>query len=91
MCGKLVITAVHGGVGLVRLNRPRFLNALCDVLIGELRHALDGFEANEAIGAIVVTGTDLCDPRARFEAVRHAQLNLAAGSQFDEMVGERLR
>jgi enoyl-CoA hydratase len=57
---KFVITELHGEVGLIRLNRPPYRNALCADLIGELRRALDGFEADEAIGAIVLTGSHLC-------------------------------
>jgi enoyl-CoA hydratase len=34
------------------------LNALCDVLMRELGAALDGFEADVAIGAVVITGSD---------------------------------
>jgi enoyl-CoA hydratase len=45
-------------VGLITLNRPQPLNALNDQLIGELNLALDGFEADETVGAIVVTGSE---------------------------------
>jgi len=48
----------HGHVGLVRLNRPKALNALCTPLMDELSRALDDFEADEAIGCIVITGSD---------------------------------
>src|SRR5205085_6742927 len=39
------------------LNRPQALNALCDALVRELGAALDGFERDEAIGAVVITGS----------------------------------
>jgi enoyl-CoA hydratase len=45
-------------VGIIRLNRPQALNALCDALIAELNHAFDALEADNAIGAIVLTGSD---------------------------------
>jgi len=45
-------------VGLVRLNRPDALNALNAQLIAELTRALDDFEADEGIGAVVITGND---------------------------------
>jgi enoyl-CoA hydratase len=45
-------------VGLITLDRPKALNALCAALIEELGRALDGFEADPAIGAIVLTGSD---------------------------------
>lgn len=43
-------------VGLIRLNRPKALNALCSGLITELNQALEAFEADPAVGAIVLTG-----------------------------------
>lgn len=48
----------QGHVGIVRLNRPKALNALCDALVAELGLALDAFEADENIGAIVLTGSE---------------------------------
>ncbi|NXK56612.1 ECHM protein, partial [Chauna torquata] len=48
----------RGSVGLIRLQRPQALNALCDGLMEELRRALDAFEADAQVGAIVITGSD---------------------------------
>ncbi len=48
----------EGRVGIVTLNRPQALNALNSQLIGELTCALQGFEADEGIGAIVITGSE---------------------------------
>ena len=48
----------HGHVGIVRLNRPKALNALCAALVSELGLAFDEFEADENIGCIVLTGSD---------------------------------
>jgi enoyl-CoA hydratase len=45
-------------VGLITLNRPKALNALNDALMDELGQALLAFDADEAIGAIVLTGSD---------------------------------
>ena len=53
-----ILTETRGAVGLVTLNRPKALNALNSALMAELREALDGFEADDAIGAIVVTGSE---------------------------------
>ena len=53
-----ILTETRGAVGLVTLNRPKALNALNSALMAELREALDGYEADEAIGAIVVTGSE---------------------------------
>lgn len=43
-------------VGLIQLNRPKALNALCKGLILELNQALQAFEEDPAVGAIVLTG-----------------------------------
>lgn len=48
----------RGKVGLITLNRPKARNALNSELIAELNRAVDGFEADEKIGCIVVTGSD---------------------------------
>jgi enoyl-CoA hydratase len=53
-----VIVETHGRVGLIRLNRPQVLNALSTPLIEDLNAALEAFEADPAIGAIVLTGSD---------------------------------
>ena len=45
-------------VGLIRLNRPQVLNALSTPLIEDLNAALEAFEADPAIGAIVLTGSE---------------------------------
>src|SRR5947209_13600552 len=60
----------HDKVGLVRLNRPQALNALNSALIDELGVALDGFERDNNIGCIVITGS----PKA-----------FAAGADIKEM------
>jgi enoyl-CoA hydratase len=46
----------RGAVGIITLNRPQALNALNAALITELASALDNFESDAAIGAIVLTG-----------------------------------
>ncbi len=53
-----IIVETHGAVGLIRLNRPKALNALSPELMVELTHALDTFEADEAIHVMVLTGSD---------------------------------
>lgn len=45
-------------VGFIQLNRPKALNALCDGLMKEVGSALDMFEADGGVGAIVITGSD---------------------------------
>ncbi len=53
-----LLTEVRGRVGLVTLHRPKALNALNDELMNELGHALLAFDADDGIGAIVLTGSD---------------------------------
>ena len=48
----------RGHVGLIRLNRPKSLNALCATLMTELAAALDQFELDEEIGCVVLTGSE---------------------------------
>ena len=48
----------RGDVGFIQLNRPKALNALCDALMLEVNQALDAFEADGEIGAIVITGSE---------------------------------
>ena len=49
-------TETHGRVGLIRLDRPKQLNALNDALMDQLGDALLMFDRNPDIGAIVLTG-----------------------------------
>jgi enoyl-CoA hydratase len=68
-----ILTETHGRAGLIRLNRPKALNALNNTLIQELMDALAAFDADPAIGAVVLTG----DERA-----------FAAGADIKEMMDE---
>jgi enoyl-CoA hydratase len=51
-------TETKGRVGIIRLDRPKALNALCAELVRELGQALDAFEADPGIGCMVLTGSD---------------------------------
>jgi enoyl-CoA hydratase len=53
-----IIVETRGNVGLITLNRPAALNALNAALIAELTTAIDGFEADDKIGCIVLTGSE---------------------------------
>jgi enoyl-CoA hydratase len=72
MAYQNILVETRDAVGLIRLNRPAALNALCAALIRELGRALDAFETDDAIGAVVITGSD----RA-----------FAAGADIKEMSG----
>jgi enoyl-CoA hydratase len=67
-----ILVETRGPVGLITLSRPKALNALCDALVREMGTALDGFESEDKIGAVVITGSD----RA-----------FAAGADIKEMSG----
>ena len=73
MAYEHILVETRGAVGLITLNRPAALNALCAALIEELDAALDAMEADDAIGAIVLTGSDKA---------------FAAGADINEMAGK---
>ena len=53
-----ILVERHGSVGLIRLNRPAALNALNTPLIDELNSVLHEFEKDNAIGCVVLTGSE---------------------------------
>ncbi|WP_321899634.1 enoyl-CoA hydratase [Paraburkholderia heleia] len=53
-----ILVETRGKVGLITLNRPKALNALNDALMDELGSALKAFDADEGVGAIVITGSE---------------------------------
>jgi enoyl-CoA hydratase len=53
-----ILVETRGRVGLITLNRPKALNALNDMLMDEVGAALLAFDADEAIGAMVITGSE---------------------------------
>ncbi len=66
-----IIVETKGRVGIIRLNRPQALNALNLALKTELGQAIDAFEADEAIGCMLITGNEKA---------------FAAGADIKEMV-----
>ena len=54
----VVLTEVHGKVGLIRINRPDALNALNNEVVDGIGRAVDQFEADDSIGCIVLTGNE---------------------------------
>lgn len=73
MAYENILVETRGSVGLITLNRPKALNALCTPLIRELGQALDAFEADAEVGAIVLTGSEKA---------------FAAGADIKEMSGK---
>ncbi|MFT0534416.1 enoyl-CoA hydratase [Castellaniella hirudinis] len=58
MSEALVKVETRGRVGLLTLNRPQVLNALSNAVIDELSAAVRAFEADDGIGAMVLTGSE---------------------------------
>jgi enoyl-CoA hydratase len=58
MTYETILVETNGRVGIIKLNRPAALNALCDQLMGELATQLAAFDADPAIGAIILTGSE---------------------------------
>jgi enoyl-CoA hydratase/carnithine racemase len=55
---EMILTEKRGSVGLVTLNRPEARNALNNQLLHELINALEDFDNDDAVGALVVTGNE---------------------------------
>ena len=70
---NIIVDQPAEGVGRVRLNRPRALNALNSALMDEVMAAMSAFDADPAIGAMILTGDDKA---------------FAAGADIKEMDGK---
>ena len=53
-----ILVETKGPVGLITLNRPKALNALNAALVADVGRALDAFETDDAIGCVVLTGSE---------------------------------
>lgn len=53
-----ILTETRGKVGLITLNRPKALNALCGDLFIEVNEALRNYDNNDNVGAVVITGSE---------------------------------
>jgi len=71
-----ILTETRGRVGLVTLNRPGAMNALNNTLTRELMDALEAFDNDDAVGAMVITGN---------------QKAFAAGADIKEMADKTVR
>lgn len=58
MAYETLLVETRGNVGLITLNRPQALNALNSTVLKELKQAYATFHADEATGAIVLTGSE---------------------------------
>ncbi|MCC6499091.1 MAG: enoyl-CoA hydratase/isomerase family protein [Anaerolineales bacterium] len=73
MAYSSILVETRGRVGLVTLNRPQTLNALNHALMHELMDALNAFDKDDAVGAMVITGNEKA---------------FAAGADIKEMANE---
>lgn len=55
---ETILIEVRGQVGLIRINRPKVRNALNSIVLHELTEALEAFDNDPGIGAMVITGDD---------------------------------
>jgi enoyl-CoA hydratase len=58
MSDALILQQIQGRVAILTLNRPKALNALNDALMNELGQALLTLDADDDIGAIIITGSE---------------------------------
>ena len=58
---EFIITETKGdkkNVGVITLNRPKALNAMCESLMREVNDAVEKFEKDDSVGAVVITGSE---------------------------------
>ena len=53
-----ILVERRGAVGVLQLNRPKMLNALSVDVFKEIGRAIDDLESDDAVGAIIITGSD---------------------------------
>ena len=70
-----ILVETRGNVGLVTLNRPQALNALNNQLMRELMDALEAFDRDDSVGAMVITGNEKA---------------FAAGADIKELAGKTI-
>jgi enoyl-CoA hydratase len=73
MAYECILTESDGGVGIITLNRPDALNAFNKQLMDEVTDAVRKFEADDAVGCLVITGSEKA---------------FAAGADIKEMAGK---
>jgi enoyl-CoA hydratase len=68
-----ILVRTEGAVGIITLNRPQALNALNSAMMDEIAAVMNGFEANDAIRCVIITGSEKA---------------FAAGADITEMAGK---
>jgi len=87
MAYDMILIETVGRVAIIRLNRPKALNALCDQLMDELGAALRGYDADPAIGAIILTGSERAF--AAGADIKEMQARSYPGVFLDDFIGKR--
>ena len=83
----LVLTDIADGVGTLTLNNPEERNTLTAPMVTEIVAAMDAFEADDSVGAVVVTGT----PPAFCAGANLGNLSQADGSSLGSVYEGFLR
>jgi enoyl-CoA hydratase len=76
MTYEMILLETRGRVGLITLNRPRVMNALNNQLMREVMDALEDFDKDDNIGAMVITGNEKA---------------FAAGADIKEMMNKSIQ
>ena len=87
MAYEMILVETRGRVGLITLNRPKALNALCDQLMGELGEALRAFDDDADVGAIVLTGSEKAF--AAGADIKEMKERSYPGVYLDDFIGKR--
>jgi enoyl-CoA hydratase len=89
---ETILIETREKVGLVRINRPKVRNALNSTVLHELADALESFDADPDVGAIVITGDDIAfaagaDIKEMADATAVQMLTRSHIPQFDRLRG----
>lgn len=85
-----VLTETRGRVGIVTLNRPQAMNAFNTAMLNELFDALEAFDKDEQVGAMVVTGSEKAfaagaDIKEMSDSSPFEMINTGRVDQFDRI------
>lgn len=79
-----LLIAEEDGVAVVTINRPKALNALNSTVLDELAQAFDEFTTNDAVKAVIVTGSGEKSFVAGADITQMKDMNVAEGKIFAE-------
>lgn len=79
-----ILSEVRGAVGIITLNRPKALNAVCESMLKEIAEQLRLYEQDEAIAAIVIKGSDKAFAAGIDIKELQAKVTTNAGAALDD-------